>query len=90
MGIPCFGLQSCYNGRMNTALKITKIGNSAGVVLPKELLARLRAGLGDTLYVTEAPDGIRLTAANPDFAAQMELAEQIMREDRDILRVLAK
>lgn len=75
---------------MNATLKITKIGNSAGVVLPKELLARLRAGVGDTLYVTEAPDGIRITAADPDFAAQMEIAEQIMREDRDILRVLAK
>jgi putative addiction module antidote len=75
---------------MNATLKITKIGNSAGVVLPKELLARLRAGVGDTLYVTEAPDGIRITATDPDFAAQMELAEQIMREDRDILRVLAK
>jgi len=75
---------------MNATLRITKIGNSAGVVLPKELLARLRAGVGDMLYVTEAPDGIRITAANPDFAAQMELAEQIMREDRDILRVLAK
>ena len=75
---------------MNATLKITKIGNSAGVVLPKELLARLRAGVGDTLYVSEAPDGIRITAANPDFAAQMEVIEQIMREDRDILRVLAK
>ena len=75
---------------MNATLKITRIGNSAGVVLPKELLARLRAGVGDTLYVTEAPDGIRISAANPDFAAQMEIAEQIMREDRDILRVLAK
>lgn len=75
---------------MNAPLKITKIGNSAGVVLPKELLARLRVGVGDMLYVTEAPDGIRITAANPDFEAQMAVAEQIMREDRDILRVLAK
>lgn len=75
---------------MNTSLKITKIGNSAGVILPKEVLARLRAGVGDTLYITEAPDGIRVSAANPDFAAQMEAMEQIMREDRDILRVLAK
>jgi len=75
---------------MNASVKITKIGNSAGVVLPKELLAKLRAGVGDTLYVTETPDGIRITAANPDFAAKMDLAEQIMREDRDILRVLAK
>lgn len=75
---------------MNTSLKITKIGNSAGVILPKEVLARLRVGPGDTLYVTEAPDGIRLTAADPGFEAKMQVAEQIMREDRDILRVLAK
>ncbi len=72
------------------ALKITRIGNSAGIILPKELLARLRAGIGDTLYLSESPDGVRLTAADPDFAAKMERAEQIMREDRDILRVLAK
>lgn len=75
---------------MNIPLKITKVGNSAGVILPKELLAQLRVGPGDTLYLTEAPDGVRLTAADPDFAAKMTLAEQIMREDRDILRVLAK
>jgi putative addiction module antidote len=75
---------------MNTPLKITKVGNSSAVILPKELLARLRVGLGDTLYATESPDGIRLTASDPDFAARMALAETIMREDRDILRVLAK
>ncbi|MCJ8159143.1 AbrB/MazE/SpoVT family DNA-binding domain-containing protein, partial [Sphingomonas sp. LaA6.9] len=68
----------------------TKIGNSAGVVLPKELLAKLRAGVGDTIYVSETPDGIRITASNPDFEAKMAMAERIMREDRDILRVLAK
>ncbi len=79
-----------YNFRMNTPLKITRIGNSAGVVLPKELLARLRVGVGDTLYVTEAPDGIRITAADPDFAAKLEAAEKVMREDRDILRILAQ
>lgn len=75
---------------MNTSLKITKIGNSAGVILPKELLARLRVVAGDTLYVTEAPDGIRITAANPEFEKQMALAEQIMHDDRDILRALAR
>lgn len=79
-----------YNHRMNASLKITKIGNSAGVVLPKELLAKLRAGVGDTLYVSETPDGIRITAADPSFEDKLSLAEQIMREDRDILRVLAK
>ena len=75
---------------MNTELKVRKIGNSAGVVLPKELLARLRIGPGDTIYATELPDGVRLTAADPDFEAKMALAETIMRDDRDILRVLAK
>jgi putative addiction module antidote len=82
--------QARYNARMNMSLKVKKIGNSAGLVLPKELLARLRVGPGDIVYVSEAPDGIRLTAANPDFAAKMELAEAIMREDRDVLRVLAQ
>jgi putative addiction module antidote len=75
---------------MNMELKIKKIGNSAGVILPKELLARLRVAQGDSLYVSEAPDGMRLTAANPGFAETMSLAERIMREDRDILRELAK
>lgn len=75
---------------MNSTLKIRKFGNSAGVILPKELLARLRVGEGDTLYVSDAPDGVRLTAADPGFEAKMAAAERIMREDRDILRVLAK
>jgi len=79
-----------FTSDCSSRVKITKIGNSAGVVLPKELLSRLRAGVGDTLYVSEAPDGIRITAADPSFEAKLALAEQIMREDRDILRVLAK
>ncbi len=83
-------LSQCYNTRMNKPLKITKIGNSAGIILPKEVLARLRVGPGDELYVSEAPDGIRLTASDSSFADKMEVAERIMREDRDILRELAK
>lgn len=76
---------------MNTTIKLTKVGNSTGAVFPKELLAILRVGPGDTLYVSEAPGGgVRLTACNPDFEAKMAAAEQIMREDRDILRALAK
>lgn len=75
---------------MNASLKITKIGRSASVVLPKELIAKLRAGVGDILYVSEKPEGIRITAADPSFEAKMGLAERIMREDRDILRALAK
>lgn len=75
---------------MNAKLKIRKFGNSAGVILPKELLARMHVGEGDSLYVTDAPDGVRLTAADPEFEEKMALAEKIMRQDRDILRVLAK
>lgn len=71
-------------------LKISAIGNSAGVILPKELLARLRVDKGDELYAIETPDGIRLTTYDPEFAAQMELAEKIMREDREVLRKLAQ
>ena len=71
-------------------LKITTIGNSAGVILPKELMARLRVDKGDELYAIETPDGIRLTTYDPEFAAQMELAENIMRDRRDLLRKLAE
>ena len=71
-------------------LKITSIGNSAGVILPKELLARLRLGKGDALYALETPDGIRLTAFDPELAAQMEVAEEVMREDRQVLHKLAQ
>lgn len=72
-------------------LNLRTIGTSTGATLPRELLARLRVGAGDTVYVTEAPDGgFRLTPYNPAFAHQMERAEQIMREDRDVLHALAK
>ena len=71
-------------------LKITAIGNSAGLILPKELLARLHVEKGDELYAVETPDGIRLTTYDPVFAAQMEVAERVMREDRDLLRKLAQ
>ncbi len=75
---------------MTKPLKIIKIGNSVGIVLPKELLARLRVELGDELFVTERPGGVTLTAADPNFVEAMMAAEAIMREDRDILAVLAK
>ncbi len=71
-------------------LKITTIGNSAGIVLPKELLARLRVEKGDELYALETPDGIRLTVYDPLLAEQMEVAEQVMREDRLVLHKLAQ
>ncbi|HEX5354312.1 MAG TPA: AbrB/MazE/SpoVT family DNA-binding domain-containing protein [Rhodanobacteraceae bacterium] len=71
-------------------LKITAIGNSSGVILPKELLARLRVEKGDELYALETPDGFRLTTYDPKLAAQMEVAEGIMRKDRAVLHKLAE
>ncbi|SET88243.1 AbrB/MazE/SpoVT family DNA-binding domain-containing protein [Oceanicella actignis] len=73
-----------------SSLKLISIGNSVGVVLPKELLAKLRVGKGDRLYAVETPNGIELTPYDPEFAAQMDLAEEIMREDRDVLKKLAE
>ena len=75
---------------MVNKLKITTVGSSAGVVLPKEILAKLRVGKGDMLSVTETPDGIELRAYDDEFAEQMSIAEQVMREDRDVLRKLAE
>ena len=75
---------------MNMKLKITTVGNSAGVVLPKELLARLRVDKGDELFVTETPDGIKLMAYDPVFEKQMAVAEGVMRKRRTLLRELAK
>ena len=73
-----------------TKLKLTTIGNSTGVILPKELLERLRLDKGDTLYVVDTPRGIELTPYDPEFAAQMEAAEKVMREDRDVLKRLGE
>jgi putative addiction module antidote len=71
--------------------KITTVGASSGVILTKEAMAHLKVKRGDTLFLTEAPDGgYRLTPFDPDFERQMALAEGIMREDRDVLRALAK
>jgi len=70
-------------------IKLTAIGNSTGVILPKELLARLRLERGDALYATELPDGIKLTPFDPKLAGQMEVAEKVMRKRRTLLRKLA-
>lgn len=72
------------------ALKIRKVGNSLGLILPKEVLARLKVEEGDTIYLTDAQDGYRITPMDADFAEQMSAAEAIMREDRDVLRELAR
>lgn len=75
---------------MNTALKITKIGNSAGVILPKEVLAHLNAGIGETLSVVTTPRGVELSVVEPDFEAQMTAAREVMRRRKRALRELAK
>ena len=71
-------------------LKLTSIGNSTGVVLPKELLSRLKLEKGDVLYLTETPDGFRITPYDPAFEDQMKAAREIMKKRRDAWRTLAK
>lgn len=72
-------------------LKVITVGASEGVILNQEAKLRLNVQKGDTLYLTEAPDGaLRITPYDPDFARQMALAESIMHDDRKILRVLAQ
>ena len=72
------------------ALKLTQIGNSVGLILPKGVLARLKLEKGDMVYLTDAPGAVTLTPHDPEFAEQMELARQLMKEHRDVLRELAK
>jgi len=75
---------------MSKKLKVTGIGNSTGVILPKELLEKLRVSRGDELMVHETPDGILLSPYDAEFARQMEVAEKIMRKRRNLLRKLAE
>jgi putative addiction module antidote len=75
---------------MATTVKVIPVGNSSGVILPKETLARLNVKRGDTLYITEGPQGIRLIPFDEEFARQMEAAREIMRENRDVLQRLAE
>ena len=72
-------------------VKITTVGASAGIILSKEALALMKVRKGDNLFLTETPDGgFRLTPYDPEFERQMRLAEDILHEDREILRQLAK
>ncbi len=77
-------------GVAGRTLKVRRIGNSLGVVLPKDVLAKLRVGEGDELSVTETPDGVALTGGDAEFARQMEIMRDIMRRYRNTLRELAK
>ena len=71
-------------------LKLIGIGNSVGVVLPKEMLVKLGLQKGDTLHAVEVENGFRLTTAEPDFETQMDVARRLMKERRAVLRELAK
>ena len=73
-----------------SAMKLIAVGNSVGVILPREILAKLGAQKGDTIYAVETPDGLRLTGADPEFEAQMTEARRIMKKRRAVLRELAK
>lgn len=75
---------------MASAVKITTIGNSVGIILPKEVLAKLKVAKGDSLYFLDTPEGVELTPYDQDFAEEMEIAKRIMRENRDVLRRLAE
>ena len=71
-------------------LKVTTVGSSAGVVLPKEILTKLKVVKGDFVFLTESPDGFRITPYDSEFEEDMALARQVMRKRRDLLRELAK
>lgn len=73
-----------------TALKLIQIGNSVGVILPKEVMARLKLEKGDTVFVTDSADGIKLTPYSAEFEEQMSAAREVMKRRRHVLRELAK
>jgi len=71
-------------------LRLTAVGTSTGVVIPKEMLHRMRVARGDTLHVVESPDGYRITPYDPGVAAQVELGRKFMKEYRDTFKALAE
>jgi putative addiction module antidote len=75
---------------MATAVKITTIGSSVGIVLPREILCRLHVEKGDTVYLTDSPDGVRISPYDVAFAQKVDILEEVMRENRDVLRKLAQ
>ncbi len=75
---------------MTSTVKIISVGNSAGIILPKELLEKLRVSKGDSLTVTESPTGVNLTAYDEKISRQIQVAEQVMRDNRNMLRKLAQ
>jgi putative addiction module antidote len=72
------------------ALKVIRIGNSLGVVLPREIVADLAVEKGDRLYLTRSPEGYRITKSDPEFEARVALARRIVSKRHNALRELAK
>ena len=73
-----------------TALKLTAIGTSTGMVIPKEMLSRLKVGKGDTLYAIETPEGYLITPYDPSIEEQLTAGQQFMKEYRETFKALAK
>ncbi|MBK7050696.1 MAG: AbrB/MazE/SpoVT family DNA-binding domain-containing protein [Rhodoferax sp.] len=73
-----------------TALKFTQIGNSVGLIFPKEVMARMKVEKGDTVFLTEAANGVTLTPYDPELEEQLKLGREFMREYRDTFHQLAK
>ncbi len=71
-------------------LKVTKIGNSLGVILPRDLLGKLQLDKGDSIFLVDTPDGLRITPYDPAFAEQMEQARVLMRKRRNVINELTK
>jgi putative addiction module antidote len=75
---------------MATTTKIIAIGNSAGVILPKEMLARLNVEKGDSVYINETPTGLQISPYDEEFGAKMEVADRVIRRYRDAFKKLAE
>ncbi|WP_040914571.1 AbrB/MazE/SpoVT family DNA-binding domain-containing protein [Lentisphaera araneosa] len=75
---------------MTTSLKLRKVGNSTGMVFPKEVLQRLRVENGDELFLIETQNGIELSPYDPDFGQEMDLADKIMKKRRNVLKKLGE
>ena len=71
-------------------LRLVSVGNSVGIILPKETLSKMNVEKGDTVYLTETTDGYKITPYDPDFERKMQIAEAVMKEERNVLRELAK
>jgi putative addiction module antidote len=75
---------------MATTTKVIAIGNSAGIILPKEILSRLNVQKGDTVYLQENLAGLQVSPYDEEFGAKMEVAERVVRRYRDAFKKLAE